>query len=150
MEASLLASLEPRAVRQRCTELYEAGWTLDAIGKALTPPRGRSTVRAWINSPLTSSVTLPPPPLPTARPAHQSVSSTARATIPEYLATRIRELAPVARNYRARTASTSSAAVANRELTRICADLHAAGVTTAQLARAAGVTYRAMARRLGR
>jgi len=149
-EASLLAGLQPRAVRQRCADLYKAGWTLDAIGNALVPPRGRSTVRSWVaKSTSTLKETLPPLPLPTARPAHKSAPTT-HPGIPEATVSRIRELAPLARHYRSRTASTSTAARANTELTALCLSLHASGVTTAELARAAGVTYRAMARRLGR
>jgi hypothetical protein len=41
-------------------------------------------------------------------------------------------------------------AIANTELGQICLDLYAKNVTVRELAAAAGVTYRAMARRLGK
>jgi lambda repressor-like predicted transcriptional regulator len=47
-------------------------------------------------------------------------------------------------------ASMTAAALANSELTHITASLHATGVPVRELANAAGVTYRAMARRLGK
>jgi lambda repressor-like predicted transcriptional regulator len=40
--------------------------------------------------------------------------------------------------------------MANDELTELCASLHRSGVSVRELSQAAGVTYRAMARRLGR
>jgi DNA-binding Xre family transcriptional regulator len=42
------------------------------------------------------------------------------------------------------------AAIANAELEKICRELNARNVSVKELAEAAGVTYRAMARRLGK
>ena len=62
---------------------------------------------------------------------------------------KISDLAPLARRYRARANPYGAYAVANEELTVICKDLFESGTTVRELAEAAGVTYRAMARRLG-
>ncbi len=63
---------------------------------------------------------------------------------------RIASLAPLARRYRARTNPDSPLARANAELTDTCVRMYSAGASVRELAAAAGVTYRAMARRLGR
>jgi hypothetical protein len=62
---------------------------------------------------------------------------------------KISQLAPLARRYRARANPYGVYAVANEELTVICKDLFENGTTVRELAEAAGVTYRAMARRIG-
>lgn len=63
---------------------------------------------------------------------------------------KISRLAPLARRYRARTSPNGTYAVANRELTETCKNLYYRGASVRELSLAAGVTYRAMARRLGR
>lgn len=63
---------------------------------------------------------------------------------------KIRELAPVARRYRARANPSGVFARANDDLTAIAVDLYNRGASIRELAVAAGVTYRAMARRVGR
>lgn len=45
-------------------------------------------------------------------------------------------------------ASTSAPAVANQRLTELCKDLHSRNVSIRELAEAAGVTYRAMYKRV--
>lgn len=149
-EAALLRALSGPELWTRAGQLYRAGWTLSAIGAAVEPPRPRSSVRAWVTRPHAPAPVDRPLPRPRARsggyvprrPPSPGIDPAARA--------RLAELAPVARRYRARSASDSRYAVANRELTRLCLELHAAHVPVAELAEAAGVTYRAMARRLGR
>jgi hypothetical protein len=59
-------------------------------------------------------------------------------------------LAPLARKYRARTNPNGTYALANQELTDLCKDLYRSGASVRELSLATGVTYRAMARRLGR
>jgi hypothetical protein len=63
---------------------------------------------------------------------------------------RIEQLSPLARRYRSKMTLSSPQAVANDELTRICTRLYETNVTVKELAEAANVTYRAMARRLGK
>lgn len=151
-EASLLRTLDGSRLYTRCAQLFNAGWTLQAIGDAFDPPRRRSTVRTWVSRPHAPAPTDRPLP----RPQHRTPLGGYRRQTPVSpgLTTadraRIAELAPLARRYRSRMASDSAYAVANAELTRLCFDLHYDHVTVTELAQAAGVTYRAMYRRLGK
>lgn len=105
---------------------------------------------------------LPPPPSPLLRPSAPSHSS---APSPKPRAERrffdprspdlsvtaarkIAHLAPLARRHRSRTAPTSPYALANDELTQICRAEYERGVSIRELAAAAGVTYKAMERRV--
>jgi hypothetical protein len=63
---------------------------------------------------------------------------------------KIARLAPLARRHRARTGANNTYTRANRELTDVCKSLYYSGASVRELSLAAGVTYRAMARRLGR
>lgn len=152
-EVTHLRTLAGKALHERCALLYSQGWTLDSIGRALNPPRPRSTVRVWVTASSTTSTTAT---TPTPKPVYpERVSRLPRPRrvspgIPEPTRDRIAFLAPTARRYRARIAPLSAPALANSELTHICANLYASGVTIRELANAAGVTYRAMARRVGR
>jgi hypothetical protein len=60
----------------------------------------------------------------------------------------IARLSPLARRYRARTNPGSASFTANSQLTSIAGLLYSKGVTVSELARASGVTYRAMKRRV--
>lgn len=152
----MLRTLSGKALHQRCAILYEQGWTLQTIGASLTPPRPRSTVHVWVLAQLptidqTAQSVAPTAPTYPDRPAKQAPRpKRVSPGIPEDAKLRIAELAPVARRYRARVAPLSSPALANSELSHLCKTLYSSGVTVRELANAAGVTYRAMARRLGR
>lgn len=157
-EREYLATLTatPQLLRRRVVRLFEAGWTLAAIGSALTPQRPRSTVHAWVLAPRvdspTDDVTEMPIPRPTQSHAPARAKSVPRPVSPGISATdlaQIRTLAPLAKKYRARISPAASAAIANVQLTTLCRQLHAQGVTVTELAEAAEVTYRPMARRLG-
>lgn len=63
---------------------------------------------------------------------------------------KIAHLAPLARRYRAKTSPNGTYARANVELTDLCKNLYYSGASVRELSNAASVTYRAMARRLGR
>lgn len=63
---------------------------------------------------------------------------------------RIAKIAPIARRYRAKANPNGIYKEANDELTNIAKEQYARGVSIRELSLAAGVTYRAMARRLGR
>lgn len=150
-EIELLQSLRSYELYARAKSLYEAGWTLRAIGEAFTPPRARSTIRYWINSPIPIAsvyTPLPEPPVPIlSTPA--SVQRKPRRHLTPAESSRIAELAPSARRYRATMKPGHASARANQELTALCARLHHEDrVTIAELADAAGVSYRAMARRV--
>lgn len=91
----MLRSLKGSALHARAIALHNAGWSLSAIGEALDPPRGRSTVRAWVtrptsHSPQTNIFPLPTPSsdssdssystLPAAENFHSSSPSSTSAT----------------------------------------------------------------------
>ena len=150
-EISILQGLDGYELFARAKMLYTAGWTLRAIGEAFEPPRARSTVRYWINSPLpiasawSDLPTAPVPTLATSLPKNLKP----RRDLTTVEAARIAELAPSARKYRATMKPGHRSARANRELTELCARLHHEDrVTIGDLAQAAGVSYRAMARRV--
>jgi hypothetical protein len=142
-EVAVLRSLSGMQLKYRCHALYQAGWTLSAIGSPLD--KQRSTIRLWVNSvsPDLSRIEVPTPvdktyvPRKTPSPG---ISVTERA--------RMAELAPLARKYRSRLPDTHAATRANYELTAMCLSLYADHVTIQELADAAGVSYRAMYRRV--
>ena len=153
-EVELLNSLSIDALIVRVNALYSAGWPLQAIGEALSPKRPRSTIRSWVvRAAETKNLALVDAPIvPTPRQrAATSKPQKSNSDTPEISADalyEIRTLAPLARGYRSRMASTSAAAVANSRLTDICLKLHKDGVGITELAHAAGVTYRAMYKRI--
>lgn len=131
--------------------LFTVGWTLRAIGEAFTPPKARSTIQSWVDkgreAPLITTDTVPTPILITP-PSYIRMKPISPGVPPSDLA-KIRELAPIARKFRSGMSPRHKAALANEELTAVCRDLAARNVTITELAAAAGVTYRAMAKRLG-
>jgi hypothetical protein len=144
-EQELLKTLTGLDLKIRCRDLFEAGWTLSAIGEPLD--KQRSTIRFWVtnapNIPVKHSRALPIPEdksyVP-RKPPSPGISDTTKA--------RLAELAPLARRYRARMASTHQCSVANNELSELSKTLHAIHVPIQEIADAAGVTYRAMYRRI--
>jgi hypothetical protein len=68
--------------------------------------------------------------------------------ISEEAAKEVKRLAPLARGFRAKMSQTSAAAVANRRLTDISKKLYENGVGIREIAETAGVTYRAMYKRI--
>ncbi len=152
-EMEILAFLRDFNLYARVSQLYEAGWTLRSIGEAWNPHKSRSTVRSWVDRAANSAPTIE---LPTAEipilstPETYIHVKTASPGISSAELARIETLAPVARKYRATMSPLHAAAKANNELTDLCLALYASGVTIAELSAAANVTYRAMAKRLGR
>jgi hypothetical protein len=150
-EVQLLNELEGFELFARAKMLYSQGWTLRAIGEALTPPRARSTVRYWINTPIpiaSAYSPLPTVPVPTLV-TPEPTSRPPRRALTKSEAEHIARLAPLARKYRATMNPGHRFALANRELTDLCVRLHHTDrVTIRDLADAAGVSYRAMARRV--
>jgi hypothetical protein len=63
---------------------------------------------------------------------------------------RLQDLSKLAKRYRAKTSPDSPFSQANSELTAVANTLRSMGVPTADIAKAAGVSYRAMARRLSK
>lgn len=154
LEVEYLNSLTIDALIPRVNALYNKGWALQAIGECLSPRRPRSTVRSWVvkaetleAQEIVDAPIVPSPIHKTAAEGYQKRRPTSPG-IPEDTFDEVRSLAPLARSYRAKMAQTSSAAVANRRLTDICTKLHENGVGIRELAEAAGVTYRAMYKRI--
>lgn len=154
-EIALLATLTNDQLRFRCKQLYQAGWTLRAIGESTDPERSRSTIRTWITQPLDEDLepSIASVPVPTYRTDPEYVKK--RPTSPGIPVTDmqiIKDCAPVAKKYRSGMSSISRASIANNQLTQIVVRLHdnGHGVPVQELADAASVSYRAMARRLGK
>ncbi len=147
-EAIFLASLSKEQLWRRVKDLNDIGWTLQSIADAFDPPRRRSTVRSWVikDTPEYAFITATPtPPQPKARSRRKRPRSPG---IPHDEQLRIARLSPLARRFRARTNPSSTSFTANKELTSIAGLLYNKGVTVSELARASGVTYRAMKRRV--
>ena len=147
-EAIFLASLSKEQLWRRVKDLNDAGWTLQSIADAFDPPRRRSTIRSWVikDTPECIFVTATPtPPQPKAKSRRKRPRSPG---IPHDEQLRIARLSPLARRFRARTNPSSTSFTANQELTHIAGLLYNKGVTVSELARASGVTYRAMKRRV--
>lgn len=154
-EVTFLESLPIHQMHARLAMLHQSGWSLSQLASSLNPPRPKTTVHFWIRNsvcdPALSRRPTPAPPLPltalvpSARtPRTRSISP----KVPPALAPRLAELSITARRYRAKTPQASPIAQANRELTELALNLRRSGVSTADIARAAGVSYRAMARRI--
>lgn len=153
IEADLLNTLSGYSLHLRVRELYEQGWTLRSIGDAMVPKRPRSTIRYWITKPLPIAGAMPPPfPVATAPIPVQvrSKSPRPRRAMTPSEQTRVFHLAPVARRYRASMNPTHPAALANEELSDLVVRLYRDNVPIRDLADVAGVSYRAMARRIER
>ena len=155
-EADFLNSLTGSNLHRRVSTLFHAGWTLASIGEALTPPKGRSTIKSWVDRypqrdlllyPL--DVDVPIPRLRTPDGGYQRLTPVSPG-VPSDIADVLKEIAPIAKNYRARMSSVTKEYQANEEMDRITRELKANDVSIADIARAAGVTHRAIARRLSK
>jgi len=150
-EQELIATLTREVLWRRVQDLSEAGWTLQSIADTFNPPRRRSTIRSWVVKKLPETVSslgnVPVPPVKKPRSVRQRPKSPG-ITHDDQLT--IARLSPLARRYRSRTTPSSSSFIANVELTLMAGQLYLRGVTVSELARASGVTYRAMKRRVDR
>lgn len=146
-EANKLASLSPFDRHARAAYLFSNGWTLRAIGEAFDPPKPRSTVKSWVDRASTPGTPTTPVPLPAPAPAPPAPKP-ASPGISSHDQSEIARLAVVARKYRSGMSPLHAAALANVRLSEMCRELRSDGVTIRELASAAGVTYRAMAKRL--
>lgn len=154
----------PDAMKIRLQRLFNAGWSLTTLGEGLSPSRPRATIHYWIKtlpplSPTDHPVFTTPIPKP-EYPNSTAVSSLLPETtatirsvspdVPEQFVTLLPSLALQARRYRAKMSSTSIYARANQQFTDICKELHALGVPSQKIADVAGVSYRAIARRVAK
>jgi hypothetical protein len=153
-EADFLNSLSGPNLHKRVSTLFHAGWTLQSIGEALTPPKGRSTIKSWVDRypqrdlllyPL--DVDVPIPRLRTPEGGYQRLTPKSPG-VPPITAEQLKSLAPRAQRYRSGMASNTPEAIANALFTQIAKDLRANDVSIADIARAAGVTHRAISRRV--
>jgi hypothetical protein len=151
-EVTLLTSLRRPELLTRVHLLYNKGWTLQAIGNAFTPAKRRSTVKAWVDQKDTRhpiNVPIPDPVHKTPKNGYQRLTPVSPG-VPADVADVLKELAPMARRYRARMPSTSREFQANERMDQIVQDLKSNNVSIADIARAADVTHRAIARRLNK
>lgn len=155
-ESLFLNSLSDEMRNKRLRALWESGWSLSTLGSALKPPRGKTTVHFWIMhiEPGEQRRVIPDPP-PKSLSSLTPLNTPARVrsispNVPPATKAKLRELSVLSKRYRARTSDDSPFAVANRELTELAKTLRDSGVPTAAIADAAGVTYRAMAKRLSK
>jgi hypothetical protein len=153
-EVTFLRTLHGERLHIRAKQLYSVGWTLNAIGEALDPPKGRSTVKAWIDrldfvSPHNVDVPIDFPRLRTPEggyerktPKSPGVSYADELTL--------QQLAPLAREFRSGMGPNSLQGRANSEFDFLIRQLHDSDVSIADIARAANVTHRAISRRLSK
>jgi hypothetical protein len=131
-------------IPDRLHHLHQLGWSLSTLGKSLDPPRPKSTVYNWIKSvetPHTFSEPTPtPPPKFVVRPLSPKVPP---SLIPE-----LQRLSLLAQKCRARTPPASPYKKANDRLTQLVTDLYLKGVPVDTIAKATGVSARAMFRRV--
>lgn len=152
-EVEFLRSLTIPQRDTRLAALHEAGWSFAVLGKALEKPK--TTIHFWVrHATKDSTMSLKPIPKPptsitSALPVAYSLRvRTISPKVPPELRPQLRELSLLSRRYRARTPYNSPIAIANRKMTDLAVNLYAKGVSTADIADAAGVSYRAMARRI--
>ena len=152
-EIEFLESLSPRLRSYRLSLLYDAGWSLSILGRSINTPK--TTIHFWVrNATVEPSLTLRPVPAPSMSitsllPVHKAPRvRSISPKVPPDLMPKIRQLSEKSRRFRAKTPPHSATALANRELTELAVNLRSQGVPTAAIAQAAGVSYRAMARRI--
>jgi len=158
-EVDFINALTKKAKYYRAKQLFDAGWSLQAIGNAFTPAQQRSTVQYWTTQANPAHATSKPVPSPWGGFADAPMPKPVKGYqlkrpkspgIPKETQERLRQLAPLARYYRSGMNSSTPFAIANEEMTRIVQDLYNNNVKIAEIARAAGITNRAIARRLGK
>lgn len=153
-EKAFLRTLSGERLHIRAAQLFRVGWTLQSIGDALDPPKGRSTVKAWIDrldlvSPHDIDVPIDFPRLRTPEGGYERKTPKSPG-VPEDLQEELRHLAPLAAKYRSGMPSTSPFTAANEEFDALIRYLKDVDVSIADIARAANVTHRAISRRLSK
>lgn len=152
-EVALLRSLNKKDRNVRAAQLFSEGWTLQSIGNAFEPPIRRSTVKYWVETAPAQSKIID---VPTQSPTYKTPSGGYQRKKPVSpgidvpTQERLAQLAPLARQYRSGMSSTSLYTSANDEYNELIHELASQNVTPAEIAKAANVTFRSIARRLGR
>jgi hypothetical protein len=153
--ARLAAIPSQEHLHSRLRALWEAGWSLSVLGNSLNPKRPRATVHYWVRKATATAQDVPVPQpsfqkpltalLGTVVPAAKT--RTIAPTVTPEMSDTLRRLSLQARRYRSRTTEGNSFAVANREFTALIKELRSQGVPAVDIAEAAGISYRAVARR---
>lgn len=150
-EVNKLRVLDPPELYSLARTLYEAGWTLRAIGEACVPPRGRSVIRSWVVkdkqvTPIEENTHLPEPEYKT-QPNYESKKPKNPGIDPAD-AIEIRNLSYPASKYRASMNPKHRAAIASREYNTLLRKIHDSGVPIKDIAKVAGVDYKSIYRRI--
>jgi hypothetical protein len=146
-EVRFLNSCGP-LIPDRLYQLHQAGWSLSTLGDALTPPRPKSTIYNWIKSVETSTPHTFEEPLPTPPP--KFVIRPLSPKVPPSLIPELQQLSLLAQRCRSKTPPSSPYKKANDRLTLLVTDLYLKGVPVNIIAKATGVSARAMFRRVER
>lgn len=153
-EVRFLVSLQKEHLHGRLRALWQSGWSLGIIANSLDPKKPKSTVHFWVQNAKDQEQhrTIPTPP-PKSLTVSAPLLNTPRLrsispSVPTEVKPRLRDLSLLARRYRSKSDPNSEFAVANRELTDLARSLYNRGVPATDIAEAAGITYRAIARRL--
>jgi hypothetical protein len=155
-ERAFLNSLSKDQRNKRLRALWETGWSLSVLGNSLLPKRGKTTIHFWIvdiEAGEQRRLIPEPPPKSLSSLTPLTISAKVRSispAVPPHLKPKIKELSKLSKRYRARTPENSPFAIANKELTDLARSLREKGVPTSIIAEAAGVSYRAMAKRLSK
>ncbi len=155
-EVAFIKSLDKASAESRLRALWEAGWSLQALGSSLDPAKPKTTIHFWVRR---AAIVEQHRPVPSPPPRSFTVSTPVRTAprlrtispgVPPNVKDQLRELSDQAKRYRARTPDNHPVALANQQLTTMVKTLYTLGVPTQALAEAAGVSYRAMARRIAK
>jgi hypothetical protein len=153
-EVTFIASLSRPQAEARMRALWEIGWSLQSIGSSLNPPRPKTTIHFWVKrAPSEQQHRMVPPPPPRSLTTSVPTKTAPRVRtispgVPEHLKNEIKELSSQARFFRAKTPAGHPVALANDQLTTMVKTLYTMGVPAQALADAAGISYRAMIRRI--
>jgi len=149
-----LAKSDQKVFHARLRALWEAGWSLSILGNSVYPKRPRATIHYWVRKAEQYKPNTPIPTpqftqsLPTALLGVVSASTkTIAPSVTPEMSEKLRTLSLQARRYRSRTTQDNRFAVANREFTELVKELRSQGVPAVEIAEAAGISYRAVARR---
>lgn len=149
-----LSASSTSAFHSRLLALWEAGWSLSILGNSVSPKRPRATIHYWVRKAPIVAQSLPVPSPEFNKPLTSAllgvVSAKTRTIAPSVtpeVAAELRSLSLQARRYRSRTSDSNKFAVANREFTDLVKELRSQGVPAVDIAQAAGISYRAIARR---
>lgn len=150
-EIELLNSLTSSiTLKDRLYRLAKAGWSYDVLGKSLNPQRPKSTIHHWVTTHLTTTsdqVMWPNNPIPKV-PAKPLPIRSITPKVPKQANEELKRLAPLARQFRAKTPSDSIFRTSNDRLTQLATELYTKGVPIHEIAKSTGVSDRAIYKRI--